>query len=231
MHLMRELRRDGQVHLMRNSWMALFCDAKHVLIRNRVHGGRWYFVLGQVKGTASCVWPAEVSGIPGTDQVAFVPSVADDAKRMHFATIVRLEDWDAIPYEWRSPLWQWALHPACQGEFRSCRPGAAQVRAVPVAEADTLLRTAARFAFWHFNATQCRQIGTYVGVSMPPAGSSLFDVVFTIVQEVLQLSDADSLLVTAARFGHVEPDLNYDEFIELDEAYQLMRRDDEQTFR
>jgi hypothetical protein len=105
------------------------------------------------------------------------------------------------------------------------------IRAVPTMAPDSLLRVAAKNAFWKFTLTQCRQIATLAGIGLSGGASSLFQVVFDMIKNTLGLNDSDALAITKTRFASMEPDLNYDEFIDLDDGYQLMSRDDEQTFR
>lgn len=94
------------------------------------------------------------------------------------------------------------------------------------------MEVAAACGFWHFTITQCRLLGGLIGVQMPRSGSSLFEVVFALATAVLSDKRDDEVLeLLAARFSRIQNDTNYEEFMEIDDAYNIMSREDEKEFK
>lgn len=102
-HALLRWTRQRDCHaLLGNRWLSCLLRGGQVLVRNKEAGSPWCFSLGSAPDSASLGWPADAMESNGTTYstprkagVFVVP----------FLCILDLDDWEALSYEWRSPLW------------------------------------------------------------------------------------------------------------------------------
>lgn len=229
MALLAEARRNDQAGKVNCAWLSMFCDVPNLMIRKKGPDSSWVFVLGQCKGSACLVWPAEAVRIPGTDLTAFLPEISAYSRQMHWVALLDLDDYEGCTFKWRSPHWQWHEHPSSREHMCTEKVGSCLVMAVPEMTG-SLMEVGARNAFWQFNATQIKLLGGSVGIRLPPTRSNLFTVVLAVVQGVLSCSEEVAVDIMSRRFSQVG-DFNYDEFMSVDEGIQMMSKDEEQEFK
>ena len=122
----------------------MFLNGDRLLVR-RQGEERWCFALGGADGaTANIVWPAEqLATDPDSPVLAFTP--ATDCSSVVWITIVDLDEWEALVYEWLSPISCAHQFPSSFGQARSA------IRAVVKdATPKPLLKEAAMNCFWDF---------------------------------------------------------------------------------
>lgn len=82
-------------------WLCKLLRHGQMLLR-RVGAEAWYFCLKDVHGLIALLWPAEAKQI-GTC-THYLPAVGPQARKLHTAVVVSLDDWEAMAFSWTSPL-------------------------------------------------------------------------------------------------------------------------------
>ena len=105
----------------------------------------------------------------------------------YFFAVLDLKEVEAVQIQWRSPLWQQV---SCPGMAPSGRaPG---IRAFQVGNPDTIIKVAARSAFWSIGVATLVALAKHVGVNLSTT-TDLFPVLWDLVQGVLAISDQETL--------------------------------------
>lgn len=231
LELLSELRRRGSMMAHKQSWLSVFLDAPNLLVKKK--GSRdWFFAIGQIQSSASAVWPADRVLIPGTQTETFMPAIDRGlCQQLHFVCILDLNEWEGCSYEWRSPMWVWENHPRARPRLREDPAALACVRAVPTNRSGSLLEVAARNVFWSWSLTQLKQVASHIGLKFSTQEPSCFSAALDLTKHILHTGDDEALALLSSRFGWMEPDTNFAEILQLDDAYQLMSMDDEAEFK
>ena len=226
--LFEDLEARKQLNLAGSAWLSCFLDGTNLLVRRKAKSegeeACWYFAIGCVDGSASIVWPAREKPLVGTHSKAYQPS--SDVTHVHWATVVRLCDWEAVSFVWRSPLWLLRNHHKTFGGVR------AEIWAVVEHDAKPLVEVAAEAAFWTFGSVRLRPIAAHLGLDIE-LGVTLMDVLVSLIKDVMK-TDGDSALWIARRrldiqAGHRSS--TFADMLDSNEALFYMSKEDEEAIR
>lgn len=219
--LCRHLQETQQVEKCADCWLGSLVTSEHkILVRHKIneHWSKWYFSLLDFPNSCGLVWPAQEIVTRGGTFYIPEPTTPQDVSECHLP-IVDLEFVQAIPFEWRCPLWvakQVGAHPN--------KMPFSGVAACPVAEADSLLRVAARAAFWQMGHSVLLLLSSYLGLRW--GKKSLYEVLAALVQHVLATSREETVRILSVRLGADATDNYVGELLEMDDAFQLVDPDD-----
>ena len=151
--------------------------------------------------------------LPPRQGLMFVPKTVEDEPLL--LPVYELAQWEAVLVKWQSPLGQ--VYEGVTDELRE-QPWAIRARAI--GEPDTLLRVAARCAFWKFGGILLSKLAAFIGAAHSPA-NELFDTLWSLITHVLPDMANDAVLDTiSARLvcaAHSGGEL-YNELILADEG-------------
>ncbi len=141
--------------------------------------------------------------------------------------IVNDQQWEGMPFEWRSPLYQKVF----VSVFPSLRDGLAArtVRAMCRGDPAPILDVAARHAFYDLHEAGIKKLAVHLKLDVPSKAST-YDTVAALVKKVLKLDDGPELFdIMKYRVERVIP--NVDLLMEVDEAVAVLDRDDQEELR
>ncbi|CAK0889119.1 unnamed protein product [Prorocentrum cordatum] len=202
---------NKQWHRLDSTWWSYLLDGPTILVR-KTGSAQWYFSLGMfASGDGALGWPAkcvdeEIRRIvpdagPGR---FFVPDLECDGNHMHWLFMTADDGFEGMVFSVRSPLWH--LRSKGDGDSFKDIPPRLLVQASDGDGAQPLLRLAALQAFYkipkHILVKICEIKG--LGVS---AESSLFDVLFRLVQHCTGLEDNHTLEILLKRMKVKDDDL------------------------
>jgi hypothetical protein len=225
LEMMQGLAKTEQRHLTKSAWLSCFLDAPNLLVKRvGAHPSSWFFAIGGNDNTASIVWPAEEMKLKGEKRRAFRPSTKETS--VSWAIVVRLEDWVALPYTWRSPLWQVRHMPKNFGGRD------AALWAIAESDEKPLLNVGAEAAFWTLSMHKCKSLADHLGLAVPQ-GSTLLDVLSLLIRTVLGITEEKALDIVGTRLDRMDPKSasTYSELLECNEALFHMPKDDEKAVR
>ena len=137
----------------------------------------------------------------------------DGATEMHWASVVRLRDWEALPYVWRSPLWTLRRHHWNFGDERS------RIWAITENDAKDIAVVAAEAAFWDFPLTRLKSVAAHEGVALE-ASTSLCDALVALISTFLKCGEERALEIMAIRLQSPSAHISatYTELLDCREA-------------
>jgi hypothetical protein len=222
--MLAELESSGQLHLLQHAWLSKFFEIDNLLVRRIEYGAPWHFVLAAPPDTCAIGWPAKAVVLDDTDVQCF--ALDSSAASASWLAVSSLDDWEAMSFRWRCPLWQQLHHPRVFYKVQ------ASSRAFTTSTVAPLLHTAARRAFGSFGITALRRISAHVGLALD-AGMSLLDVLVALIMHVLKISENDALQYASARYKNSTTDSTacYSELLACDEALYFMSKDEEEALK
>lgn len=143
-----------------------------------------------------------------------------DYSDVDFLFIVSLDDWEAMAFEWVSPIAQFVEHNRCKSMVQQ------GLVARPTTKPDSLLCTAARCAFWGMSLTSLRQLSKHMWGADADIHSSLCKTLAALISDVLGLRAEDPQLVSILRMRLSETTCNYEHFVELEGAMEVLPDED-----
>lgn len=138
-----------------NIWQNCLLEGSRMVVRNRTKpGAPWLLTLRPVPSTASFALALDMCTVgEGPKQMTYFKFAKQE--QLHFVAVLRLDDWEAMAIDWRSPA------------FLYTRLGSsAPVGCVALASglASSLVATAARQAFYTLPVAKMRAIASALGV-------------------------------------------------------------------
>ena len=158
---------------------------------DRGHG--WFFVLGRCSAACHFGFPARRKTFSGTIQDYFEFDTSEK-EPWHPIVLSDYKEWEVLTYEWASPYHQWLLH----RDAAEVQPLQARVRAMPLRGKTTLLQAAARVAFGKQSKSWLVDIAVELHCEVDKT-ASLFSVLWTLVQFVLEIPDDEVLPIVHLR--------------------------------
>lgn len=154
------------------AWLGTFLRHEHQIMARRAMpvDSPWHFVLGPVGDSAVLLWPAQqvtvgAAGAPSGEVTYWQPVIPLETPCL--AVVSCLSSWLAAPFEWRSPAWA------------SCHHGMLDlpVHLLPVQNGaeDSLLRIAARRAFWDLDLAVLQRVSAHIGCEPGKNAADLFE--------------------------------------------------------
>lgn len=224
LEMMRWCVRHNKIAEVGHAWMGCLLRAEHsILVRTKGanSNGNWVFPLLDTVGTCSLVWPAKQFLSPDASAKQFFTfNLEPPSMRDIYLPVVDLSMFEAIPVRWRSPLSLARDHPTVD-------PSAWLVLGVVcevTGPAEPLLTVAARHAFWSLGVVFLGMLARHLQLEIPNT-RSLFEVCYSMVQQVLHCNDKDCVSIMAQRMGNDSLD-SVTELMELDEAYEVLDFDE-----
>ena len=206
-------------------WLSALLHGHEILVRDkseRVCKGKYMFPLVAGGSSTFIGWPAEEVGrlFPYNSYQPAV--VSDEVVKGNLdwccLFIQDLSDWEAIPYTWWSPA---------HSKGAGLEGPAGQVQAYQSGPPVPLHNLAARNAFWSIPAHPAlHKLAQHLEITLED-GASEFDIVFTLVKEILGLCEDAALHVCRLRPFFVERDRNMDNLMKADAALELLNKDDQ----
>lgn len=223
--LLRHLRQQGDIQLLRNLWLSVFLKVPGLMLRRRVGGESWYFSIADIPGSAGLGWRAKLVHGDGRSAGDLFLPVSDRGGPGELC-LLDMAVWEARVVKWSSPLRSWLASP----------PAARQRRGL-VAQATTepmsLEVLAARNGFWRFSKYYLAKIGDAVGCSVGDL-SETYDMCDRLVRHMLQTEDEEEILqclhCRAVRLNDRTMACS-DAFLEFEETEALLDKSDHQLYK
>ena len=189
---------------------------QRLLVKN-IHNAQWYVILG----TLSDCCAVGVSALQATtrDGRVFWEFALGGDMQNDWAVIpvVDPRHWEAVHFEWASPLWQHVQAP--DGSFIDATGG--RIVMVGRRAPEPLLVVAARGAFWDIAASSLLDIANRSGYGELPQHSHLFDLLWAFIQKVLNCADVELLQILKIRTSNPRDDLKkLEQFEEFKEVHE-----------
>ena len=164
---------------------------EHMFVFHHAAGqGQWYFP-GMTAGDSSVLcWPVSMREVRGTSYKWFYFS---DTTAPQLVSIVELNDngWMGQQVQFRSWVWQCEIAKAKS----QLQPG---VRIFAEGPQEPVTKIAARNAYWSMSKSNIMDIAKHLGVTLED-GSDLFQVVFDMVSDQLDLDEDATLQIVFRR--------------------------------
>ena len=216
--LVRSLHERGCLRECRFAWLGELCHRSHQLLV-RFGEGPWYFAMGHMPGSCVLAVPAITGTLPGTDQQLWAPMPG--ITKPTLLAVTRLDGWRAIKYVWRSPTWQAGVCPAAPGMMP---PALRAFQAAANSPQDTLLKVAAREAFFRLDKPWLTDLSSFLGIPLPES-ASLFDMLLKLATSILAVSEEQAMVPLRPRMGaYAAREQFSEELANLDEAAELLER-------
>ena len=187
---------------------------------------QWHFALGPVGDSSVLLWPAtqKFKQFGDTSLVYFEPVVL---KEPVMQALCCLQEWEACLVEHRSPAWAVATHPDVKLPKR--------ILAIQKGPVDTLLKIAARSAFWSLDLAFLQGLATHLDCAIAARAVDTFAAVTSLVSFVLpDLSEQEicniccQRTVSLARKACGE---GIAEILQLEEAGDFLDKDDHKCLK
>lgn len=215
---------SGEWDRLTTAWCGQLCSNEHrLLIRpvGRVMG--WHFAMHHYTDSSVLAWPALQIEVPNHPNDHFF--VFNEQASPKLLLVSCVGDWEGTVYHWRSPLWQQKEYPNAKGRL------APAVRAFPDKGfgVDTLLKICAKSAFFKLDKLFINRLAKHLGLEVP-AGAALFDLVFTVVQQILTTTDVQTLDLVSHRMANMASATAWcDELLQVEEAAKCLDTHDEKV--
>ena len=226
--LMREAMRTSRTDKFGNLWMQVFFSGGEMLVRDRtkkVCRGEWVYPLVPSGASTFLAWPAQDITPPEFPHRFFVPHTDPRFNRDLVEVSIwtfDLDDWDALAYDWISPLHQacllkgrmvdfthrFAVSKACRGE-------------------ESLRMCAARNAYWSIPLSPTlAKFSEYVKCDLDDC-SNEFESIFNLVKAELGCDDAEALEICRLREFHSQKERSVDTILTSEDVLELLSKDDQ----
>ena len=195
-HIVRFCEGYGMLGHLRDMWQSVFLEPKNVLIKDlsgRQGGGQWLFLVGSLSSEVKLVWPADIGEFKGgTPSRYALPKVSGVDPDMMLLTCFEIDDFQAWPYSWSSPLEQVLKCP----KSPLVVPGKVHVRAMLSGEPKPLLEVAAEAAIWSIPKGALERLARKMDMEV---ASDLFSLLWSLVQGILKGSDESTAAILKQR--------------------------------
>ena len=167
-------------------------NARRLLLKH-VPTSKWYAVLGIM--SQACVLGASCHRFVTEDGREYWKlNVDSDSETWCVLAIVDLDQWKGARFYWSAPLDQYCDPPV--GRMSVATGGCIVIRVEQ--PLDSLIRTAARCAFHDLGHGDVVALATAIEIEVPREGS-LFNVLWSLIQRVLECTDAAVLEILRSR--------------------------------
>lgn len=190
--LCRKCQRSDMWHRAPKVWLGcLLPDGNFMVRRKRSSGcpGPWFISLGDAGVSGKIGWP--VKTITFNNVTHFIPDPDAGPKDLIWIFIMDLGEWEAAELDWLSPL-------GLASSFRRRVELREGMLARMVGAPDSLLKCAAKRAFFRLPRTALLQVAREAHCSVE-SSLPLFEILFTMVKEVLDAGDDEVLRILEAR--------------------------------
>eukprot|EP00971_Amphidinium_carterae_P143611 2845262-Amphidinium_carterae.1 len=152
-------------------------------------------------------WPAVQKRTPLG--LLLYPDLQVSVEKLELLMVTDLDEWEALPYEWRGPLWCEKKRAESASKDTS---HAAKTLAVAVATSEPipLLEMAVRKCFWRLPMSFLKRLCTHLGLSQP--GATLYEVLETLIKHSkgVDLAAGDLLDIMHLRVPETEAEDSID---------------------
>lgn len=201
------------------AWQGCFLRGAHQLVVKRKDSSDWFFPRVHWSDSAVLAVPAKMVSLVGSPSMCWMVDM-EKARTPHYLAVWDLSEWEGSVYAWHSWNWQ-ELH------LSSSEGLDPALRAFAKSPIDDLRRVLAKEAFFDMSVTNIKRFATNFGYQVG-AAVGVFDVVFIVVQKVLQTSDAETLEICRKRLARTESKGEWcEELVQLDDASELLERQDQ----
>lgn len=224
--LVRASLAQGGLSFVGNAWLGKWCMAKHrIVFTIRGHGPaeEWYMAMLCLDRSSCLVWPVSVHQNFFSDGSAWVCPLPCTKPKL--IPIISLDGVVGFTFSWRSWAWQ---------QSRLTQPGVAPgIRAVRDANSavEGIMALCARNAWFEMGKADILDFHEYLGFAKP-AASALFDVVFKVCKDILEITDAEVMLLMGVRFANLQSNTAFfGDILEVDEAQGVLDEQDRSELR
>ena len=217
--LVKHLHAMGDFNRCEDSWVGCLANVRHkILLGLKEADGSvaWHHGLFHFDRSAVLTWPGRLVKVAGTALMYFQHS--DAVARPSLRPLTSLADLQACTFEWRSFAWQ----------VRTLPKGTATVGMLPFIEEGPMgaVELAARCAFWSMDRGTVLSFAASRGIVVDDA-ASLAEVLFSVVQRVLLISDEAAVKILEKRLTLNDLTNTFaDVFLEIDVAHEVLDRAD-----
>ena len=222
--LMDFCEKEGCLNKVKDTWKCCLVQSMTLVVRHTTHKA-WFFVLGQASSETVFGWPAQCHEHGEGGKIHFTLGSCSNIEEIPFLCVLDEESWEGYFFEWLAPASQVAQHNLSM----SC------VRAFPVwpqGEPKPILQVAASQAFFQLPRTSRTKVAKDICRLEVPKASSIFELIWMMVQGVLQSSDAETLAIAQLRCCHQRgQDACQKELYESNECEDLMEQYDKDDLK
>jgi hypothetical protein len=206
-------------------WSILLRGRACTFLVRRIGSRDWYFPLGDVCEVAGCGWPASLSVVGARSWATPDCNQLLEDMRVHWLHILDPTVWEAVGVTWHSPLGQAAFAASHRGEGGQAEKMPVTIACVLGEQIETLLKFAARHAFFALPLTAIKKIGQHILATFDDGESSLYEVLETVVSKALPgLTPQELVDIMSTRLGQEEVDTA--PLAEFDDVWAVMDTSD-----
>ncbi len=114
--LLSDASSSGKWPLLSSAWLGCLCKHKHKILLSKAGQEQKWFALHSWQDSAVLVWPAEEVTIPGSTCKCYTPAL--NVAQPVMLSMVELDTWQALSFQWKSVAWQYSQYPAALGALR-----------------------------------------------------------------------------------------------------------------
>ena len=221
LNLLAAARDAGDFNKVETSWVADLFDVGHRLLVKvpRPEGPQWYHAWYRFDHSGALAWPVRLVTEGNMTYFEYEKGAAQPS----LLPIMSLTDITGMCFRWRS--WPWQLRHMPGNPAR--KPA---IRGLCDGPEESLLKVAARAAFWGLSKSQVQRFGGLVGCDTP-SSMSFPNVLHLVISKVLGLSGAggnqSAADIISQRLADREQSCEFaDTLIGADETYDVMSKPD-----
>jgi hypothetical protein len=222
LQLTREFMRVRNMDVFDNAKLGMVCEVQHrLLIQDKTapKKNEWMLACTHFADSSALVWPMIEKLFPGPSKLSYFEPVLY-LEQPQMLALWDLDRYNAVPIVWHS--WAWQVENA-HGHMKDVK---AAVRPFMNGTVESLLSVCCRRAFWNLGKASIELLAKSCAIEVKKAWT-LFETLFNVIQEQLELEDDDVLSIIALRLS--VDDLQ-DEFaalvLDIEEAYEVLSLED-----
>jgi hypothetical protein len=223
-YFMDDIVAEDAFNTVRYAWLGgLFCSSHLTIVRKMVaegvDPGQWVLPMKHAHDSSVLCWPVAITGkFAGTFDIVTVAK----CMKPQFITVTSLDCWEARPISVLSPLGQ--LHKA--HEVGSNEHPSSTIVIVCAGPVQPFISVAAKSAFWSLTHAFLKKLAGHLEIDVR-AGASLFQLLFTMVDGLVDGNEEEILDIISKRLGEVDgSDIGFDDILELDDAAVCLDEND-----
>ena len=212
-------------------WMGELCDTTHHLVlklhRQQPYTPRYFHALHFFRDSGVFCWEVMITVIPGTSHYTW-----EHLPHKAMPTIIPVTSLQACrivawSFEWKSWYWQKITMPEWA---KKQRPGIRGFLCNPTQQWG-LMEVACNMAFWALSRTTILKFAKHWGIH-PPKDSSLFQVLFIVIQSVLKTSNEDTMRIIQKRLVAEQGGEQVNEcLLDMDDCSDLLEKTDVEALK
>jgi hypothetical protein len=220
LQLYKDMAISKMYHKAGQAWLSQLCHFSHnFAMRLKVAPDAWFLPLRNWGDSAVLVWPVLRRPFPGQNEFFWFEPVMDLVEP-RLVSLLDLQEWSAVTFAWRSPLWQ-KINVQVAFDKVPCA-----IRRVTSESPRGLLEVAAQQGFWRLDLGFLSKLAKHLALDMSPA-SSLMQVLLRLVCSIKRCEHEDALVYLQKRLAeNINSNRHAEDLLEVEELDSVLEPGD-----